>query len=116
MGDKCLVEVVHSCDELNKGNKSRWFILDREFLPKSRVFVFPLNPDEEIAKQMPLPPTKCKPHYYFQFCDEEITCNWQSILQVLPYTEEDARILEASLLEVPISQEFLHYRWGRPED
>ena len=105
MGNKCLVEVAYRCYYLEKGGRGNWFIMSEEEIPKSRCFAFSLWPDEETKKQMPLPPNDCGRYTSSQMCEADLTCNFQDVLQVLPYTEEDAKRLNARQLEVKIRKE-----------
>lgn len=100
MGNKCLIEVVYRCYEW-QNRENGWFILESDAIPELGLFTFPHDycADEENCKKMPLPPHGCRNYLYSQSCDEETTCNYQIIRQILPYTEEDAKRLKAKLLD-----------------
>jgi hypothetical protein len=96
MTNKYLVEIDYFCSEV-KGS-SKWAIVEQHLPPALGVI------NSQPFKDGPLPGHQCKQYYYRQSCDSEGSCNWQEVLQVLLFTEENAKKLNAKTLETYISE------------
>ncbi len=85
---KYLIKVDYYCHEVKTGGK--WIVVKSEKEPK-------LGPVEKSEAY--LPNHNCKKYYESQACEEDETCFWQKILEVKPFSEEEAKRLKESGLE-----------------
>lgn len=80
---KYLIKANYFCDEI-KLKEGKWLIVEEDTIPKTG-----------LIKKKILPPHGCRKYLYSQACDEDETCYWQEILEIKPFTEEEAIRLNA---------------------
>lgn len=87
-----LIKVGYHCSEIN--DEPRWFIAEQDRLLKLGVI------NNSLSGGGPLPYHGCKKDEYREDCNEDITCNWQEILEIRQYSPKEARNLGLQNLEV----------------
>lgn len=90
MTNKYLVKIDYSCSEVEMGG--RWFVMGAGVAPEVGII------DRKPFASGPLPSHGCTKHYDSQSCEADTMCNWQSIRQVLPFSEDEARRVNAQEL------------------
>jgi hypothetical protein len=101
--NKYIIKIDYYCETARKMHpEDKWIIVLSNTEPKKGII-------NKIAYACgPLPGHRCQKFYVNQGCDEDKTCNWQEILEVLPYCEETAKSLGAkklSELEIKTTKE-----------
>lgn len=92
---KYLTKIDYHCNQVSNGGT--WVILNRtEPLPLGVI-------NSKPCASGPLPGHGCKRYYSSQSCEEDTSCDWQDVLEVKPYTLEEAQRLGA--IEIPITPE-----------
>ncbi len=84
---KYLVKVDYFCNQVQKGGE--WLEIESDKEPQIGV----INP--KPFESGPLASHGCKRYYYSDGCDMDSSCNWQNILEIIPYSEEKANELNA---------------------
>jgi hypothetical protein len=92
-----LIKVDYYCETARKESRDtpKWVVIESEKMPRLGVI------NNTPFKDGPLPNHNCKIYYNNDGCDSDISCNWQEILDIKPFSEQEARRLNAkqSLLE-----------------
>lgn len=84
---KYLIKIDYFCSIVKTGGK--WFAIEAGKEPDKGVI------NSEPFASGPMEGHGCKRYYYSDNCDMDGSCNWQEILEVLPFSEEEMRRLNA---------------------
>ncbi len=84
---KYLIKVDYSCNEVRTGGK--WLVIESTEEPRLGII------HRKAFAGGPLPGHGCKKMNYSDICDSDLTCNWQEILEIKAYSEQEAEELKA---------------------
>jgi len=86
--EKYLVKADYYCQAVATGGQ--WTVIESENKPELGVIKEP---------KACLPNHECKRYYESQACEDDETCFWQTILEIMPFSTQEAKRLKAGKLE-----------------